>query len=124
MTEEIDIESKSEMRLCKYVLTFEAKLWSVITLPLIVFKYINWCIVGSVMRIVWIPALYYIYTYQLSPIWIMGSDGAIIVANRYPALYWSIIIFIIGVVGIMSTIYVIVEPNSDTVKYIKSKWMW
>lgn len=120
-----EFESKpDEIRLCKHILTFEAKLWSIVTLPLMIFKYVNWCMFGSIMRIVWIPALYYIYVYKFIPLWILGSDGYVIAANRSPVFYWLVLGFLIGVVGIISTIYIILESNSNTAKYIKSKWMW
>ena len=112
MKEEID--ENSEMRLCKYVLTFEAKMWSIIMLPLLL---VNWCIVGSIVRITWIPLILYIWFYQILPL----SDNF----KTNTDLFFAWFFFGIGifVAGIISTTY-LTNSDSDTVKYLKSKWMW
>jgi len=125
MTEEIDIiESNPEMKLCKYVLIFEAKVWSIITLPLIVFKYINWCIAGSIFRLGCIPALIYIWFYQLMPLRVLDARGNPTAESMNAVAPWLIIFFILIVIGFIYLLHLILTGDDDSLKYIKSKWMW
>jgi len=117
------VEKIEENKLCKYMLTFEAWVWSVVTSPLIIFKYVNWCALLSMFRVGWIPACAYIWLYCLMPLRVLDGEGFLIEGNSVPMALWCAVFFSICLIGVGSCMYILIE-NPPYKEYLKSKWLW
>lgn len=101
------------------MLTFEAWMWSIILISFVVRRYVNLCIVGSIIRVGWLPTLgltLVYYTTVLSFFGLTMNDpiGALLL------LFCVSLLFI----GFASWSSLFMEPNSAHARYMSTKWLW
>ena len=102
------MEEISESKWCKRILTFEAWFWSIVFLPVTILVYVvrnKLCIVGSIIRMGFIPLCLYICYF-----------------TEFDA--WSFVIVIIASVsGMMAWAHFIVEDSAYK-NYMLSRKLW
>jgi hypothetical protein len=111
-----------EMRLCKYSLTLEAYVWSIITCPFValdyVFKYINWCLVASLFRLLWLPVV-------AGSMWWTSSFSTEWCKSHSEICAAIVILWFFGsIVGLASWMALLSDRYGKEHEYIKSKWLW
>lgn len=116
------IEKKPEMKVCKYFLSAEAVYWSILISPIALFvyisKYLNWCCIESLYRVLTIPVtivgLWIIYTNCNVP---LNKLDGISLLFLIGSLSWILVL-------VFYTCFYISGTKRDEIKYMKDKIWW